>query len=331
MPRIIQGRLRAIQAAHPPWNAPFMPSPARASRRRFDAYRRELDRRRAGGKPAEPDAPPRTTHHRSFFRLAWQFLGLIRGQRGALLFGLIALTVSTLLKLVPPAVTKLVIDYVLTPQPLPEALARWLPADLGSGRLLMLLAGGVVILSVADTLLGIVGRWSATRATKRVQMALRRRVFDHAVRLPLHRVYQLKSGGVASILREDAGGVAELIFSMIYNPWRAVIQFAGSLIVLAWVDWRLLLGALVLVPLVYWTHRTWIGRIRPLHRDIRGQRQDIDSHATEAFGGMRVVRAFGRQRSEAGRFARGNHLMARQELLGWWWARGIELDRKSVV
>ena len=301
-----------------------MPPSARASRRRFETYRQELAQRRAGNSDT-PDPKAHKPPHRSFFRLLWQFLGLVRGQRAALLFGLAALTISTLLKLVPPAVTKLVIDYVLTPQPLPASLARWLPTNLEPSGLLVILAGGVVALSVTDTLIGLAGRWAATRATKRVQMTLRRRVFDHAVRLPLHRVYQLKSGGVASILREDAGGVAELIFSMLYNPWRAIIQFAGSLIVLAWVDWRLLLGALVVVPLVYWTHRTWIGRIRPLHRDIRGRRQDIDSHATEAFGGMRVVRAFGRQRSEAGRFARGNHLMARQELLGWWWARGIEL------
>ena len=65
--------------------------------------------------------------------------------------------------------------------------------------------------------------------TKRVQVSVRRKVFDHAVRLPLHRVYELKSGGVASILREDAGGVADLIFSMLYNPWRAIIQLLGSL------------------------------------------------------------------------------------------------------
>ena len=63
--------------------------------------------------------------------------------------------------------------------------------------------------------------------TKRVQVGYRKRVFEHAVRIPLHRVYELKSGGVASILREDAGGVGELVFSMIYNPSKAVVQLIG--------------------------------------------------------------------------------------------------------
>jgi ATP-binding cassette subfamily B protein/subfamily B ATP-binding cassette protein MsbA len=40
---------------------------------------------------------------------------------------------------------------------------------------------------------------------------------------------------------------------------------------------------------------------------------------------MRVVRAFGRQRSETTRIMRGNHLMGRQELFAWWSMRGIEI------
>ena len=145
------------------------------------------------------------------------------------------------------------------------------------------------------------------------------------MRLPLHRVYALKSGGAASILRDDTGGTSELIFSLLYNPWRAIIQLVGSLLILVWVDWRMMVSGLMLVPLVYFSHRTWINRIRPLYRDVRSQRQDIDGYTTEAFGGMRVVRAFTRERSEARRFVHSNDLLIRQQLFVWWWSRGIEL------
>ncbi|HEV3025365.1 MAG TPA: ABC transporter ATP-binding protein, partial [Pirellulales bacterium] len=240
-------------------------------------------------------------------------------------FALATLTVATLLKLVPPAATKITIDNVLGGKPLTGEWAQRLNPTGDRGRLLWLLAGAVLGISLVQSLVHLWGRWHATRATKRLQAAIRQRAFEHAARLPLFRVYQLKSGGVASILREDAGGIGELVFSLLYNPWRAIIQLLGSMAVLAWVDWRLLAGSLVLLPAVYFSHRTWINRIRPLHRDIRKQRQDVDGHATEAFGGMRVVRAFGRQRSESGRFTRGNHLMARQDLHAWWWSRGVEI------
>ena len=147
----------------------------------------------------------------------------------------------------------------------------------------------------------------------------------------MHRVQEIKSGGAASILRQDAGSVGDLVFGMIYNPWRALIQLLGSLTILAWVDWRLLLGAIGIVPIVYVTHRTWISRIRPQHRRVRAQREEVDALATESFGGMRVVRAFSRQRSETRRIMRGNHVMGRLELLAWWWTRGIEIVWETII
>jgi ATP-binding cassette, subfamily B, bacterial len=104
-----------------------------------------------------------------------------------------------------------------------------------------------------------------------------------------------------------------------------VVQFLGGVVVLAWVDWRLLLGALFLVPGVYYSDLLWNRRIRPLFRDVRKERQEIDSQTTEVFGGMRVVRAFGRQKSESARFMGQNHFMARLELHVWWLSRLIEL------
>jgi ATP-binding cassette subfamily B protein/subfamily B ATP-binding cassette protein MsbA len=62
-----------------------------------------------------------------------------------------------------------------------------------------------------------------------------------------------------------------------------------------------------------------------LFRDVRKERQEIDSQTTEVFGGMRVVRAFGRQKSESTRFMGENHFMARLELHVWWLSRLIEL------
>ena len=168
------------------------------------------------------------------------------------------------------------------------------------------------------------GRWYATKISKQIQLDVRRRVFEHAVRLPLHRVQEIRSGGVASILREDGGSVGELMFGMLFNPWRAIIQLIGSLAILAWVDWTLLLGALVLLPTVFVTHRAWINNIRPQFRVIRKQREQIDAGATESFAGMRIVRAFSRQKREAARFTTENNLMARQELYAWWWMRGVE-------
>jgi ATP-binding cassette subfamily B protein/subfamily B ATP-binding cassette protein MsbA len=306
--------------------------PERRSRFRFAEYRKQLRENRVNGKQAPGGSSrPERAHPRSFWRLWIEFWRLLEGHRPAVCFSLFTLTIATLLALVAPAATKLVIDNVLGGKPLEPPWSTFIPEPESRLQLLVWLAVGVMVISLVETVVRLLGRWYATRAVTRVQVATRKRAFEHAVRLPLHRVHQLKSGGVASILRDDAGSIPELIFSMLYNPWRAVVQLVGSLVVLAVVDWRLLLGSLVLFPVIFLTHRTWIARIRPLYRDIRIVRQNIDSTATEAFAGMRVVRAFGRQRSEAGRFTRANHFMARQQLHVWWWARIVEVIWEIII
>ncbi len=296
------------------------------SRRQFEQYKTEFHSRNGQASGAHPKR-----RDRSSLELISSFLKLLRGHRSAVVLSLSTLTAATILALLPPAATKFVVDYVLakTPPPIPDTVPQWIPRE--KWPLLQMITAGVLVISLIKTGLHIWGRWHATRVTKLIQMSVRKRVFSHALRLPLHRVQELKSGGAASILRQDAGSVGDLVFGMLYNPWRAVIQLIGSLCILAWVDWTLLLGAVVLVPVVYMTHRTWISRIRPQFRRVRAQREAVDALATESFGGMRVVRAFSRQRAETNRIMRGNHLMGRQELYAWWWSRTIEVVWETLI
>ncbi len=259
------------------------------------------------------------------------FLSQTRGHNRMLALSLTASAVATLLGLVPLYGTKVVFDYVLGDQPWPAGFDKWLPNVDSQRDLLIAVCVVMVGFALISLALHMWSRWHATRITKRVQMDVRRRLFKHAVRLPLHRVYEIKSGGVASTLREDAGSVGDLVFAMLYNPWRAIIQLGGSLIILAFTDWRLLLGSVLVLPIVYTSVRLWVRRIRPMFRDIRATRSHIDGHATEAFGGIRVVRGFGRQDSEAQRFTRNNHFMARQELHVWWWNRAIDIAFSILI
>ena len=304
-----------------------------SSRQRFEEYKQEFLSRDKGSEKDrdsfDKKRQRKSKRDRSSWTLVREFLGMLGEHRGSVIFSMATLSVATILALIPPAAVKLVVDYVLADVPLPENVPEWIPR--GQWPLLLCIVGGILVISFAKLILHIWGRWHATRVTKLLQMSIRKRGFEHAARLPLHRIQELKSGGAASILRQDAGSVGELVFGMLYNPWRAVIQLIGSFLILAWVDWRLLIGAIGIVPLVYFTHRTWIHSIRPQFRRVRAQREEVDSLTTESFGGMRVVRAFGRQHAEVNRIMRGNHVMGRQELYAWWWSRAIEIVWETVM
>ncbi len=316
-----------------------------ASGPRYDAYldrRRERTRKNQLHIPDRGDEGPDRGGHPSFAHLGRKrnrnfrqilaaFWRISEGHHRTLGLALLTLSVSTIIGMVMPVSTKVVMDYIWADTPGPEALAEFVPIprtpDGTPDRMAMLwiLGLGMVVLTSLAVLIAMWGRWQATRITKRLQVSFRRRLFEHAVHLPLDRVQAIKSGGVASILREDAGGVGELVFSLIYNPWRAITQVIITLAILAAVEWTMLVGALLAVPVIWVTHRTWIGRIRPIYRDVRGSRTAIDGHSTEVFGGMRIVRGFNRWQGESQRFVGENHYMVRQEILAWWWSRSVEI------
>lgn len=308
------------------------------SRKRFTEYQQELVRRREQGQTpggfhsTRSDDEKSTPRSRSFWVLITEFWREMGDHRRKVVFALATLTVSTLLGLIPPAGTKLAIDYVLTSPPL--AMPSWLTSRFGNWtplQLLWAIAISVVVVTLTRTAIHIWGRWYATKAVNMLQADLRRRVFEHSMHLPLHRIQSLKSGGATSLIREDAGGAADLVFNMLYNPWQAIVQLVGSLFVLVLVDWRLLVGGLLLLPAVWITHRTWIYRVRPLYKDIRKRRQQIDASTTESFGGIRVVRTFARDKSESNRFTRSTHLLARQQLMVWWATRLLEIVWEVII
>lgn len=322
--------------------------PSEPSRTRFAEYQETVRKRNAkdtsaDGTPAthgrrERSAKKLGERDRGFWELFRSFLDLTASHRGQILGALFFLTIGIVLRLVPPLGTKLAIDCALTspPKPLPgwldSVVNPFLQGDSSSRMgLLVGIALAVVVVTGLATLVNLTARWLATKSVNQTQVSVRRRVFEHSIQLPLHQVHSMKSGGLASLIREDAGGVGELIFSMLYNPWRAIVQFIGSLVILMLVDWKLMVGGLLLLPVVWVTHRTWINRIRPLYRDIRKQRQRIDSNATETFGGIRVVRTFSRSRNESSRFVREGDFLVRQQLFTWWWTRIIEMIWEVII
>ncbi len=303
------------------------------SRSRFERYRQQVKKKELPRGSIHSTAEPRSAKNRvrSAGQLVWQFLGLLKPFQSQVIWILASVTLSTLIGLLPPAGTKFVIDYGLSGRTLPDAWLRRFPSLANPRQLLLVTVIVVAVISLLKIVIHVWGRWYATKISKQIQLNLRRRVFEHAVRLPLHRIQEIRSGGVASILREDGGSVGELVFGMLFNPWRAIIQLVGSLAILAWVDWTMLLGAVLLLPTVYLTHRAWINSIRPQFRVIRKQRELIDASATEAFAGMRIIRAFSRQKREAARFTTENNLMARQELYAWWWMRIVEMVWETLI
>ena len=103
------------------------------------------------------------------------------------------------MKLIPPAATKAVIDYVVLVRPVPEAVTSWLPFSVPESpklRLFGLVALGLAWWSVLGKfrIAEPLGRQPERRSESRSQSAAKFMSTPCGLQT-LHRVYELKSGG----------------------------------------------------------------------------------------------------------------------------------------
>src|SRR5262245_23719990 len=148
----------------------------------------------------------------------------------------------------------------------------------------------------------------------RVMLSLRRSLFDRLLRLPLPKLWDMKTGGILSRITGDVDTTTGLLQMAIMSPAISVVRLLIAMIVLLTLNWRLALTALGLIPGIMLVSYLAARRIRPIYRAIRRDMEQIDGRVGETFSGIRVVRAFGGELRELIDYMRGRHSVLRKEL-----------------
>jgi ATP-binding cassette subfamily B protein/subfamily B ATP-binding cassette protein MsbA len=159
--------------------------------------------------------------------------------------------------------------------------------------------------------------YSVFLLNSQVIQRLRNRLFGHLMHLSLGELGDMKSGGIISRLSGDVDSVGSLIQQAIVSPGVALIRVIGTITVLLLLSWRLALAALVALPFLAFSSYLWSRRVRPVYRSIREDRSNVDARVAETFGGIRVVRAFRREKREQKGYSVGHHTVIRKQLFAW--------------
>lgn len=86
------------------------------------------------------------------------------------------------------------------------------------------------------------------------------------------------------------------------------------MVMLVFLNWRLALAALAILPIVMAISFLVSKRIRPIYRAIRDDSAHVDGRVGETFGGIRVVRGFRREPLERQHYLIGRHEIVRKQL-----------------
>lgn len=169
---------------------------------------------------------------------------------------------------------------------------------------------------------------------RRSVLRLREQVYAHVLALPMAFFDKAITGQLVSRVTNDSEAVNTLYRQVLYVMLDSSIVVIGSLIAMAWLDWRLMLIVAMLVPAMFLIIALYQRLSAPAVARARQLRSEINAQMAESMAGMAMLQAAGAAPRFAQRFGRtnGDHLKARvAELSANAWLLRPALDLLNVL
>ncbi len=255
----------------------------------------------------------------------WQSVGLLldsaRPERAHLIRGGIWLVLAAGLEVLAPILGKRYIDHHLLPR-------QFDIGEMATLLALMLLTGWAASWIRYAQLSRMAG------VARRSVLRLRERVYAHVLALPMAFFDKAITGQLVSRVTNDTEAVNQLYRQVLYVMLDSTIVVLGSLVAMAFLDWRLMLIVATLVPAMVVIILGYQKLSAPAVARTRQLRSDINAQMAESMAGMAVLQASGAAGRFGARFETTNaeHRLSRiAELRANAWLLRPALDLMNVL
>ncbi len=208
--------------------------------------------------------------------------------------------------LLQPLPLAIAMDSVINARPPPEFLAAVLPKMYvtSSGAILLVAVGLVVAIALLDQLRGFCNTMLTSYAGEQLLLGFRARLFSHVQRLSF--AYHDSRGTADSIYRiqNDTYSFQWILLHALTPLIGALFTLIGMIVVLARMEWRLALVALAVCPVLVLITSFSRNHMRKGWETAKELESGALSVVHETLTGLRVVKAFGQEDREHGRFVR---------------------------
>jgi len=221
------------------------------------------------------------------------------------------LVAGALLNLLPPVLVKRVVD---------EAIPR---KDLHQLALLstLMIAG-----PLAAGLLGVLQKYLSALIGERVTFELRVRLFKHLHRQPLGYFASARPGEPLSRVLNDVEGVGQAVSKTLTAVLKNAVVLVSAAATVIWLDWRLAVVSLCLLPLFVAPTRRVGKKRKALKRLAQERMAELTGILSEtlSISGVLLVKTFGAEKLERRRVKRKCRELMRlsldQTLVGRWFS-----------
>lgn len=157
-------------------------------------------------------------------------------------------------------------------------------------------------LVVGQGLLSMGHSYMIAWVSQHVMADFRTSVFGHLHRLSLNFFAKRRTGELLSRLMNDVGTIQSLLTETPMDALKHLVTIIGGVGFLLFMNWRLCLLILVLLPLLALVARTFGKRLKSLSVIIQDQTAYLTTLIEEVISGIRVVKSFGQGPREERRF-----------------------------
>ena len=171
----------------------------------------------------------------------------------------------------------------------------------------ILFLGGVMIILVAVQCFSnyFIGNYGHVMGAK-IEYNMRKEIFEHYQKLSFSFYDNQKVGQLLSRITNDLFDITELLHHGPEDVVISFIKFAGTLSILAWMNWRLALAAFVLIPAMFVYAYILNKKMKRAFKTNREKVADINARIEDNLSGIRVVKSFANEEIEREKFMEGN-------------------------
>ncbi len=208
-----------------------------------------------------------------------------------LVFSVLLAVASTALSLVPPLLTKSLVDDILPNK---------------DAQKLLYVAGGLVLLHILTHAIGAVRGTILRKSGDRIVMSLRNDVYEKAQYLPMRFYDKTSTGAVINRISGDSNTLRAFMLRITQEVVVEFFKMIGIIVVMLIMNPKLTLLSLVPVPLVVIGARIFGKKIRPFYLRIWRRWTAVSSVLTDTIPGIRVVKSFTNEEGTVDRFKKEN-------------------------
>jgi ATP-binding cassette subfamily B multidrug efflux pump len=179
------------------------------------------------------------------------------------------------------------------------------------GKFILIIAGLTMIRSVfayAQALL-------MERTGQKIAYDLRNRLYEHIQKLSSNFFDKHSTGQIMSRMTGDIESIREFLGFGLINLFFCFINFSITVAIYLWISWKLALYVIIPVPFLIVLLIAFGKKVRPAWENIREEMGKLTTVIQENIAGVRVVKAFAREKYEKEKFDNRNKRNLKENLI----------------